>query len=147
MSAPRFKKTCPCTILSPTLLIFSDPCPSSRGSNQNLLPSFKTRSKLCNPWHFLLDQCDYKKKSLLTCQFWPRTWISSILAACKLIQAACKHALMQHANWATIISILFRVTSVHIYNHKVLFRKRLEFQNNHPLREHCQKTFFCHQRI
>ena len=61
-SPPPFRKTCPCTILSLPFLIFQIPLFSSRRDNQNLLPPFKKRGERSKPSHFLLDQCDNKKK-------------------------------------------------------------------------------------
>ena len=71
MSAPPFKKTCPCIIFSPThFLKFLEP----RYFPHNLKKRGCGRgwSELWKPAHFLIDQCDYKNKNL-TCEFWPGT--------------------------------------------------------------------------
>ena len=92
--SPPFKKTSPCTILSPHFFNFSDPHPSSlsRGGNQNLFPPLKEKRA------------------------------------------------GEGAGRVWIIYRLFRAASVHIYNHKVYFYKKVGISLP-LLREHYEKTF------
>ena len=47
---PPFKKTCPCTVLPPHFLIFSDS--PSDGGNQTLLPPLQKKSLCVRGWGF-----------------------------------------------------------------------------------------------
>ena len=65
-SPSTFKKTCPCTILSPLFKIFQVPVAAVREVIKTYFPHLKKKGGggcgLCKPSHFLVDQFDYQKK-------------------------------------------------------------------------------------
>ena len=118
----HFKKTCPCTILSPLFKIFQITLPPPGEVIKTYFPHFKKKGgldyvSLHTSW---LISVIIRKKSLLNGKFWCRTWFSSTLVwffpycsqSSQLIQ---KHFILEFQKnmtkppWIWLMHLLYRL--------------------------------------
>ena len=101
MSAPILRRSAPAPFFHLLFWIFQIHPPLPGGVIKTYFPPF------LKPSHFLLDQCDYEKKSLLSCQFF------QFIHPCRLMKNSIPQSQVIRVH---VIAVIYVSTSRHFSN-------------------------------